>query len=217
MLERFKNRREGGWYLADRLSHYRDKPGGIVLALPRGGVPVGYEVAQELRLPLDLFFVRKLGVPGHEEFAMGALASGDVTLLNEDVVHQLRIPESEIRYVIEKEQRELHRRESKYGDRVPHNLEGRTVILVDDGLATGSTMKVAVEALRQRDPRHIVVGVPVAPASAAHEFRHLADEFVCVLEPQMFYAVGEWYEDFSQTTDEEVSAILNRARSFASV
>ena len=217
MLERFKNRIEAGQYLADRLSHHRDKPGGIILALPRGGVPVGYAVAQELRLPLDLFFVRKLGVPGHEEFAMGAIASGDVTLVNEDVVRQLQIPEREIHYVIEKEQHELHRRENKYGDRVPHHLEGRTVILVDDGLATGSTMKVAVEALRQRDPRHIVVAVPVAPASAAHEFRHLADEFVCVLEPQVFYAVGEWYEDFSQTTDEEVSVILSRARSFAAV
>lgn len=212
MLERFNNRIEAGHSLAERLSHYRDKPGGIVLALPRGGVPVAYAVAHELRLPLDLFFVRKLGVPGHEEFAMGAIASGGVTLLNEDIVKQLHIPDSEVRYVIEREQRELRRREQAYGLHVPDNLEGRTVILVDDGLATGSTMKVAVQALRQRDPRYVIVAVPVAPASAAHEFRYLADEFVCVLEPQTFYAVGEWYEDFSQTTDEEVSAILNRVR-----
>jgi predicted phosphoribosyltransferase len=211
MLKRFENRREAGRLLAKALGHYcgRDV---VVFALPRGGVPVGFEVAKEIGAPLHAFIVRKLGVPGYEEYAMGAMASGNAILLNEDVIQQLRIPDREVDAVIEAEKKELKRRQELYSQSAePGDLHDRIVILVDDGLATGSTMKVAVAAVRQQDPRHVIVAVPVAPASALSEFQTVADEFVCLLAPDVFYAVGQWYEDFSQTSDEEVRELLARA------
>jgi putative phosphoribosyl transferase len=185
----------------------------IVLALPRGGVPVGYEVARALDAPLDVFLVRKLGIPGHQELAMGAIASGGVRVLNRDVVDAFEIPGAVIDAVAAREQQELERREREYrqGRPAPEVL-GRTVILVDDGLATGSTMRAAVLALRQRQPAHIVVAVPVAAPQTCAEFQHEVSEVVCAETPEQFYAVGLWYEDFSQTDDEEIRQLLERAR-----
>jgi len=212
MITRFKDRREAGRYLAEELAGFSGRSDVIILALPRGGVPVAYEVCSALKVPMDIFLVRKLGVPGHEEFAMGAIASGGVTLLNEGVIRQLRISEEEIQAVIEQERRELERREWFYARRLePANIHNHTVILVDDGLATGSSMKVAVRAVRQSDPAQIVVAVPVAPASIREEFKSIADEYVCVSSQEMFFSVGEWYENFSQTTDEEVRELLQQA------
>lgn len=212
MRSRFKNREEAGRELARALKQYAGHPDALVLALPRGGVPVAFEVATKLNLPLDIFLVRKLGVPGHEEFAMGAMASGGITFLNPEVVRQLRISRGEIKEVIERERGELERREEAYGrDRRMLDIRDRTLILIDDGLATGSTMKAAVKALREQSPRKIVVAVPVAPSSTCKEFEREADEMVCLLAPELFFAVGEWYEDFSQTTDDEVRDLLRRA------
>jgi putative phosphoribosyl transferase len=210
--ERFRDRVEAGRCLAERLSAYADRPEVIVLALPRGGVPVGFEVARALRAPLDVFLVRKLGVPGRKELAMGAIASGGVRLLNEDVVQVLKIPESVIDAVADEEQRELERRERLYrDDRPPPAVRGRTVILIDDGLATGSSMRAAVAALRRLEPARIVVAVPVAASATCQELQAEVDEVVCARTPEPFYAVGLWYEDFSQTTDEEVHNLLARA------
>jgi predicted phosphoribosyltransferase len=198
--------------LAQRLSAYAGRGDVLVLALPRGGVPVAYEVAQALEAPLDVFVVRKLGVPGYEELAMGAIASGGVCVLNDDVVHALRIPRRIIEAVAAHELRELSRRERAYrGDRPAPDVRGRTVILVDDGLATGSTMSAAVGALRRLGPARIVVAVPTAAPSTCDELRHEADECVCEITPVPFYAVGIWYEDFSQTTDQEVRDLLARS------
>ena len=197
-----------GEHLAQRL---RGRDDVIVLALPRGGVPVGYHVARALDAPLDVFIVRKLGVPGHEELAMGAIASGGVRVLNQDVLGYIPMSQSMIDAVAAREQKELERREREYrGERPPLNVEGRTVVLVDDGLATGSTMRAAVRALRKMRPRAIIVAVPVAASSTCDEFRAEAetDEIVCLRTPEPFQAVGLWYEDFSQTTDEEVHALL---------
>jgi predicted phosphoribosyltransferase len=191
---------------------YANDPAVLVLGLPRGGVPVAYEVALALRAPLDVFLVRKLGVPGQVELAMGAIATGGVRVLNEDVVEALGIPEEVIDEVTAKEQMELTRRERLYrGDVPPPDVRGRTVILIDDGLATGSTMRAAVAALRQQHPAHVVVGVPVAARSTHDEFQAEGMEIVCVLTPEPFYAVGLWYESFSQTTDEEIQELLARA------
>jgi predicted phosphoribosyltransferase len=209
---RFRDRHEAGRLLAERLHAYANRPDVLVLALPRGGVPVGFEVAQALNAPLDIFLVRKLGVPGHEELAMGALASGGVRVLNEDVVRQLRIPDAVIDAVAKEEQRELERRERLYRDgRPPIDVRGRTVILVDDGLATGSTMRAAIQALRPRQPAAIVVAVPVAAASTCAEFRSEADDVICASTPEPFHAVGLWYADFTQTTDRDVHDLLVRA------
>ncbi len=198
--------------LAERLVEYAGRPDVLVLALPRGGVPVAYEVARALDVPLDIFVVRKLGVPGHEELAMGAIASGGVTVLNDDVVDALRIPRGLIDAVAARELRELTRRERAYRNHRPAPLvRGRTVILVDDGLATGSTMRAAVAALRRLGPARIVVAVPTAAPSTCEEFRHEADACVCEITPEPFFAVGCWYEDFSQTTDEEVRDLLERS------
>jgi putative phosphoribosyl transferase len=211
---RFRDRKQAGRMLAERLAAYRGRPDVLVLALPRGGVPVGFEVAQALNAPLDVFIVRKLGVPGHEELAMGAIASGGVIVLNEDVVRGLMIPEEVIQQVAAREQQELERRERAYrGTRPAPDVKDRTVILVDDGLATGSTMMAAAKALRQQQPAEIVVAVPVAAPSTCNRLRAVADEVICVLMPEMFYAVGQWYADFSQTTDEEVRELLARASS----
>jgi len=208
----FRNRTEAGQLLARKLRRYADRPDVIVLALPRGGVPVASEVARALRAPLDVFLVRKLGVPGQEELAMGAIATGGVKVLNEDVVRALKIPQRVIDSVAAQEARELERRERLYrGDRPAPDVNGRTVILVDDGLATGSSMRAAVAALRQKNPRRIVVAVPIAAAATCREFEAEVDEIVCYQTPEPFYSVGLWYEDFSQTTDEEIRQLLERA------
>lgn len=208
----FSDRAEAGRLLSGRLLAYAGRPDVLVLALPRGGVPVGYEVARALGVPLDVFVVRKLGLPGHEELAMGAIASGGVCVLNDEVIDALRVPRSVIKEVIDQELRELERRERAYrDDRPPPDVRGLTVILVDDGLATGSTMRAAVAALRRLEPARIVVAVPTAAPSTCEEFRHLADECICEITPEPFQAVGLWYEDFSQTTDDEVRDLLERA------
>lgn len=208
----FADRAEGGRHLAATLTRYADNPQIEVLALPRGGVPVGYEVARALHAPLDVFLVRKLGVPGHEELAMGAIASGDVLVMNQEVVQALGIPESAIERVIEKERLELERRETLYrGERPPPPIENRIIVLVDDGLATGTTMRAAVAALRLLHPARIVVAVPAAAAQTCEELRAEADEVVCAITPDPFYAVGLWYDDFSQTTDNEVRDLLQGA------
>jgi putative phosphoribosyl transferase len=208
----FRDRTEAGRRLAAELARYRDRPDVLVLALPRGGVPVGHEVARALHALLDVFIVRKLGVPGHEELAMGAIASGGVRVLNQDLVRELGIPDEIIGRVADSEQRELERRERLYrGERPPADVSGKTVILVDDGLATGSTMRAAVAALRRLGPARIVVAVPTAATQTCDEFRNEVDEIVCAVTPQPFYAVGLWYEDFPQTSDEEVRELLERA------
>jgi putative phosphoribosyl transferase len=208
----FRDRIEAGRLLAEKLRVYASYPNVIVLALPRGGVPVGYEVAHALGAPLDIFLVRKLGVPGYQELAMGAVASCGVRVLNDDVVHGLRIPGYVIDAVAAWEQQELARRARVYrDDRLEPNVKGRTVILVDDGLATGSTMQAAIQALRHHEPARIVMAVPAAPPDTCQEMRAQADDVVCAITPEPFYSVGLWYKDFSQTTDEEVRELLARS------
>jgi predicted phosphoribosyltransferase len=198
--------------LADRLRHYAGRDDVIVLALPRGGVPVGYEVAKALGAPLDVFVVRKLGVPGYEELAMGAIASGGLIVLNREALQALPITEADIQRAAAAELRELERREEAYrGGYDPPDVEGKTVILVDDGLATGSTMRAAALAVRQLNPARVVVAVPVAAAETCDDFRDVVDEIVCSVTPRPFRAVGLWYEDFSQTSDEEAGELLTRA------
>jgi predicted phosphoribosyltransferase len=198
--------------LASLLRKYAGHPEVVVLALPRGGVPVGAEVARHLAAPLDVMVVRKLGVPGHRELAMGALASGGVRVLNEDLLMELGIPEWVIEEAVAREAPELERRERAYrGGRPPLEVEGRTVILVDDGVATGASMRAAVAALRQRGPKRLVVAVPVAAEAIREGLAREVDEMVCVRTPEPFLAVGLWYEDFSETTDEEVRAALEEA------
>lgn len=206
----FRDRREAGRFLARKLMAYADRPDVLVLALPRGGVPVAWEVAQALHAPLDVFLVRKLGLPGHEELAMGAIASGGVRVLNDDVVRALGVSKDAIETVAARERAELERRERIYrGDRPAPEIRGRTIILIDDGLATGSTMRAAVAALRQQGPARIVVAVPVGAAETCAEFQDEVDEAICARMPEPFYAVGVWYDDFSQTTDEEVHDLLD--------
>jgi predicted phosphoribosyltransferase len=212
MLKPFRDRADAGRCLAEKLAAYAGRPDVLVLALPRGGVPVAFEVAQALGVPLDVFVVRKLGVPGHEELAMGAIASGGAWVLNDEVVGPLRIPGDVIRAVAAREMQELVRRERLYrGDRPAPDVRGQTVILVDDGLATGSTMRAAVAALRRLGPDRIVVAVPTAAPSTCAELGTEADECVCSITPDPFYAVGVWYDDFSQTTDLEVRDLLKRS------
>jgi putative phosphoribosyl transferase len=209
----YRDRTEAGKRLAEKLHAYADQPGVIVLALPRGGVPVGFQVARALGAPLDVFLVRKLGVPGHEELAMGAIATGGVRVLNDDVLRMLPIPERVINAVAADEQRELERRERLYrDDRPPADVRGRTVILVDDGLATGSTMRAALAALRKRQPARLIVAVPVGARSTCGEFQNEADEAICAAMPEPFYAVGHWYGNFDPTTDDEVRTLLARAQ-----
>jgi erythromycin esterase-like protein/predicted phosphoribosyltransferase len=209
----FRDRAEAGRELGGLLAGYADRDDVIVLGLPRGGVPVAFEVARALSAPLDVFLVRKLGVPGHEEYALGAVASGGIRVLNRQLIDSLDLPPEWIEAIEAKELRELDRRERAYrGDRPPPDVAGRTVILVDDGLATGSTMLAAVEAVRQDGPARLVVAVPVAAREARDALGAVADEVVCALTPQPFYAVGAWYGDFAQTTDHEVRALLEQAR-----
>ena len=208
----FRNRTDAGQLLATRLGAYAHRPDVLVLALPRGGVPVAFEVARALDAPLDVFLVRKLGVPGHRELAMGAIATGGVRVLNDEVVRALRVPGEMIDVVVAEEQAELERRERAYRDGRPApDVRGRTAILVDDGLATGSTMRAAVAALHAQEAARIVVAVPVAPPETCEELKTEVDDVVCDITPEAFYAVGLWYEDFSQTTDEEVHDLLARA------
>jgi len=212
-MARFRDRRDAGRFLARKLlAFYARRPDVIVLALPRGGVPVGYEVAKALQAPLDVFLVRKLGVPGQEEYAMGAIASGGVRVLNEEAVNALGIPQPVIDAVTEREQQELERRSRAYrGERPPPDVRGRAVILVDDGLATGASMQAAVQALGRLGPARIVVAVPAAPPETCEELRKSAEEVICAISPEFFRAVGYWYEDFSQTSDEEVRRYLHYA------
>jgi putative phosphoribosyl transferase len=209
---RFRDRTEAGQLLARHLEEYAGREDALVLALPRGGVPVGFEIARRLGIPLDVFLVRKLGVPWHPELAMGAIASGGVRVLNEDVVEAYGIPSHIIDAVTELESLELDRRAREYrGDRPFPKLDGRVVILVDDGLATGSTMRAAVRAVRGQRPAEIVIAVPVAAPETCEELRAEADRVECLRTPQPFSAVGLWYQDFGQTTDEEVRALLAEA------
>jgi predicted phosphoribosyltransferase len=209
----FRDRVEAGDVLAGLLAHYAGRPDVLVLALPRGGVPVAARVAQALGAPLDVFVVRKLGVPGHEELAMGAIASGGVRVVNEQVVGRLRLGEADLQRVAEAEERELVRRERSYREgRAPPDLAGRVVILVDDGLATGSTMRAAVAAAWRLDPARVVVAVPTAPASTCQQLRAEADQVVCATTPHPFRAVGFSYRSFPQTSDEEVRALLRSAQ-----
>lgn len=215
MASRFRDRSEAGQALARLLTHYADRPDVQVLALPRGGVPVGFEVARALHAPLDVLLVRKLGLPGQEELAMGAVATGGRIVLNEEVLYQVNLPREVIDQAIDRELRELKQREKRYrGERPVPDVLDQVVILVDDGLATGSSMRAAAEALRLQQPQRIVVAVPVAPVSTCEALRAEVDEVVCVATPEPFYAVGMWYDDFAQVTDEEVRDLLERASAF---
>jgi putative phosphoribosyl transferase len=206
----FRDRREAGRVLAAMLKDYAGRDDVVVLALPRGGVPVAFEVAEALAAPLQIFLVRKLGTPGHRELAMGAIASGGIRVLNEDVVRWLGIRPEQIDAVAREEQRELERRQAAYLEgRAPARLEGRNVILVDDGLATGSTMRAAVQAVRQMKPKKTIVAVPVGAADTCREIADVADEVVCARMPEPFSAVGQWYANFDQTTDAEVMDLIH--------
>jgi predicted phosphoribosyltransferase len=209
---RLRDRRDAGRRLAERLKDYAGRDDVVVLGLPRGGVPVAFEVAEAIGAPLDVFVVRKLGVPGQEELAIGAIASGGTRVLNAKLAERIGLPAEWIEAIDAKERRELERRERAYrGDRPPPDVSGRTVILVDDGLATGSTMLAAVSALRAAAPERVVVAVPVADPRVCEVIGREADEAVCLLTPTPMHSVGEWYEDFSQTSDEEVRELLARA------
>jgi predicted phosphoribosyltransferase len=214
VIKIFKNRADAGQFLAEKLTAYANRSDVIVLGLPRGGVPVAYEVARSLRAPLDVFMVRKLGVPGHEELAFGAIASGGVLVLNEEVIAAVNLTRTVIDWVIEDEQRELDRREQEFrGELPPVDVSSKTVIVVDDGMATGSSMHAAVRALRPRRPAQIVVAVPVGARATCESFQNEADLIaVCAITPEQFTAVGQCYADFAQITDDEVRRLLARSR-----
>jgi len=205
----FRDRFEAGHVLAEELEKFRDRPDVLVLALPRGGVPVAFEVACELGVPLDIFLVRKLGLPGHEELAMGALANGGSIVLNDDVVREFNVPNSWIESAAEFERQELRRQRVVFrGDAPPPNVKNRVVILVDDGLATGSTMRAAITALRTQQPKRLIAAVPVGDAETCAEMAHEADEVICAVTPDRFVSVGSWYEDFSPVSDNAVRELL---------
>jgi predicted phosphoribosyltransferase len=211
-MRRFRDRRDAGRRLAQRFDAYRGASDVLVLALPRGGVPVGYEIAMRIGAPLDVLVVRKLGVPGHAELAMGAIASGRILIVDQRIVNALGISREAFEAIEARERTELARRERTFrGDRAPLDVTGRVAIVVDDGLATGASMAAAVEALRTRDPARIVAAVPVAPAETCQALRQRADEMICLVTPDHMDAVGAWYEDFAQTTDAEVRGLLDAA------
>lgn len=208
----FNDRTDAGKILSERLSEYANREDVLILALPRGGVPVAFEVAKELNLKMDIFIVRKLGVPGNEELAMGAIASGNIRVLNEDVIRSFRIPQKAIDEATANELEELERRERIYRKNRPvPKISGSTVILIDDGLATGATMRAAVAAVKTKNPEKVIIAVPVAAPDTCSDFGSEVDEVMCVATPEPFYGVGAWYEDFSQTTDKEVCDLLDRA------
>lgn len=208
----FANRSEAGRELTRELGGYAGRNDVVILALPRGGVPIAWEIAQALHAPMDIFLVRKLGVPGYEELAMGAIASGGTRVFNESVLSHMRISEEQVEQVTERELAELERREKAFrGDRPPLIVSDRICVLVDDGLATGSTMRAAVGALRKLHPARMVVAVPVAARDTCDEFKELVDEVICLYTPEPFMAVGRWYDDFEQLTDDDVRAYLERA------
>jgi putative phosphoribosyl transferase len=210
---RFPDRSKAGQLLAQKLAGYADNPDVVVFALPRGGVPVGFQVARALNVPLDIIVVRKLGVPDHEELAMGAIASGDVRVLNQDTIDWMQIPNFVIDRVTEIEKTELQRRELTYrGTASPFDPAGKIVILVDDGIATGSTMRAAVAVVRSRDPQRVVIAVPTAPVSTAKELRSVADDFISIITPDAFVGVGQWYDDFRQVSDEVTRDLYECAR-----
>lgn len=214
MLQKFRNRTEAGKLLAGQLTDYANRSDVLVLGLPRGGVPVAYEVAKELDAPLDVCLVRKLGVPGHKELAMGAIAAGGVRVINENVIDWLRISPETINEVAAMEIRELDRRSHIYrGNRPLPKVKNHTIILVDDGIATGATIRAAISTLKKQKPRKLVVAVPVAGLSTCEELQAEVDEVVCILKPEDLYAIGLWYEDFQQTTDAEVCELLTRQKS----
>ena len=215
-MKRFRDRSDAGRQLGARLVSYAGRSDVLVLALPRGGVPVAAEVARALSAPLDVFLVRKLGMPGHEEFAIGAIASGGICVVNEETLRDYGVSREQVNAVVLAEQHELERRERQYrGDRAFPDVAGKTAILIDDGLATGSTMRAAVAALRLERPSRIVVAVPTAPSETCTELAAIVDEMVCLMTPEPFYAVGLWYEDFSQTSDDEVRTLLDHAQRVA--
>ena len=208
-MDKYIDRQQAGRVLVSLLNKYANQPNVIVLALPRGGVPVAYEIATALSLPLDVFIVRKLGLPGHEEFAMGAIASGGTIVFNESVAHDLHLQQAAVDAVIESEMNELTRREQLYrGNRPLPDLLGKIIILVDDGIATGSTMLAAIHALKKQKPANMIVAVPVAALATCQTMASLVDKLICPLQPVNFYAVGLWYENFSQTTDDDVINLL---------
>ncbi|HRD70475.1 MAG TPA: phosphoribosyltransferase [Legionella sp.] len=213
-MDKFIDRHEAGVILAKYLKGYKNKPNVIILALPRGGVPIGYEIASALSVPLDIFIVRKLGLPGYEEIAMSAIASGSTVFFNEPLLNQFKLNRSQIQNVVEKEREELFRREQLYRGSKPFpNLKDKIVILVDDGIATGSTMVAAIEALHSHKPQSIIVAVPVAAFSTCEEIAPLVERIVCPLKPLNFYAVGLWYENFPQISDDEVIDVLKKSHS----
>jgi putative phosphoribosyl transferase len=208
----FHNRAHAGQELAAALSEYKEKQDTLLLALPRGGVPVAFEIAKRLNLPLDVLLVRKLGVPGQEELAMGAIAENDILYLNQDVVDMINIPKAAIQSVINSETQELERRSQLYRrDRPAPDLTDKTVIIVDDGLATGATMHAAVNALKQAKIKQLIVAVPVGAGSTCRELNETADKLICLYTPEPFYGVGRWYQDFSQTSDQDVQELLMHA------
>jgi len=208
----FENRRDAGKQLAKELSEFKGQNDAIVLGLPRGGIPVAYEVAKALELPLDVFIVRKLGVPGQPELAMGAIASGDIKVMNESVVRNAGISDQQIEEVAQKEKEELKKREKAYrGARPDIDLQGKTVLIVDDGLATGASMRAAISALREHNPKKIIAAIPTAPRDTCQEFESEVDQIICLRTPSPFWGVGGSYQNFSQTTNEEVRTFLNKA------
>ena len=212
-VTQFRDRTQGGQLLATKLSEYAYRKDVLVLALPRGGVPVAFEVAKALNAPLDIMVVRKLGVPGHEELAMGAIAPGGLRVLDPGVVQRSHVSNSRLEAVVAKEQAEMERREMVYrGNAPPPVVRDKTVILVDDGLATGSTMRAAAAAAKRGEPARIVVAVPTAPPSSVHDLRSEVDEVIAYMTPRMFFGVGEWYQKFNQVSDEEVRALLEQAK-----
>lgn len=215
-MDKYQDRKAAGKILATELKGYANRNDLIVLALPRGGVPVAFEIAKALQAPLDVFIVRKLGVPGHSELAMGAIAMGDTRVFNQDIIEDLRISPSAVEAAIAEEKKELIRRESKYrGHHAFPSLKDKTVILVDDGIATGATMRVGINALKRLSPARLIVAVPVAEKRMCDTIQTMVDHFICPLRPTLFYAVGAWYDDFSQTEDEEVYRLLKEAKKFS--